>query len=80
MARISRRELAAHVALALGASALALLLSAVFGIPPYSIQMALIVIAILIPAEFAAIAAWESLKKREVELKQGILPPRTKIR
>ncbi len=62
------------------ASILALGLSAISGIPPYSIQMALIVIGTIIPAELAAIVVWGALEKRRQEDKQGILLSRTKIR
>src|SRR5437016_12399618 len=63
-----RRELAAHVALALTASALGIVLSMVLGIPPYSQQMALVVIAILIPAEFVATLIQYFVRKRRPEV------------
>ena len=74
-----RRELAAHVALALTASALRIVLSMVLGIPPYSLQMALVVIAILIPAEFVAILIQDLVRKRRRAI-TGILPRRAKVR
>jgi hypothetical protein len=73
-------ELAAHIALALAAGGLGIVISLVFGVPPYTLQMALIVIAILIPCEFAVIMAWDSVKKRRREMARGILPSRAKIR
>jgi len=80
MARIGRLELAAHIALALTAGALGMVISFVFGVPPYTLQMPLIVIAILIPFEFALIIVWDSVKKRRRETTQGILPSRAKLR
>ena len=80
MARITRRELAAHVALALTASTLGIDLSVVLGIPPYSLLMALVVIAILIPAQFVAILIQDLVGKRRRAVTAGFLPPRAKIR
>jgi hypothetical protein len=78
MVRVTRRELAAHVVLALTASTLGIVLSVVLGIPPYSLPMALVVIAILIPAEFVAVIIWDSVGKHRREAAAGILPPRAK--
>jgi len=51
----------------------------VLGIPPYSLQMALVVIAILIPAEFVAILIQDLVRKRRRAI-TGILPRRAKVR
>ncbi len=80
MARNRRLVLAAHISLALAAAALGILFSFTFGIPPYTFQMALVVIATLIPIEFVAIIVWDSAKKRKSRMHQGILPPRTRTR
>jgi hypothetical protein len=48
----------------------------VLGIPPYSLLMALVVIAILIPAEFVAVIIWDWLGKRSREATAGTLDSR----
>jgi len=48
-------------------------LSAMFRIPPYTIQTALIVIAIMLPREFVAIVARDFMKKRERAVEHGTL-------
>ena len=80
MTRLNRKGLAVLVISALAADGLGMALFYFLGVPLYSIQMALIVIAILVPVEFVAVAASDSLKKRRVDAKRGILPSRAKIR
>jgi hypothetical protein len=78
MAKLTRLELTAHVVLALTASALGIILSVILGVPPYSFLMALVVIAILIPAEFVAVIIWDRHGKHSREATAGTLPSRAK--
>lgn len=72
--------LAALVISALAADGVGVALFYVYGVPLYSLQMAIIVIAILVPVEFVVIVARDSLSKRRTAAKRGILPSRAKIR
>ena len=80
MSRITRREIAAHATLALTAASVGTVFSAVLGIPLYTLPMAVVVVAFLVPAEFVAVIIWDSLGKRRREATAGIRPPKAKVR